>query len=161
MVAQQLNHAFTKIIYWNKKYWENFFIFSCVREHVACNTVNMLYAIHWTCCMQHSEHVVHNTVNMLYLTQWTCFTRLILTRLQVKSETFKSYLYIMNPLAVITAAGLFLAAQSCSLGSNLWLSKWSDDTESFNITSTRNTYIGLYAVFGLAQGTCIICSCVS
>ena len=46
----------------------------------------------------------------------------------------------------------FMLDEGCSIAANIWLSKWSDDVQSFNITSQRNTYLGVYAGFGVVEG---------
>lgn len=46
--------------------------------------------------------------------------------------------------------------QSFSIGSNIWVSKWSDDTEMFVNgtldTVKRDTYVGVYGALGIGQG---------
>lgn len=54
--------------------------------------------------------------------------------------------------AVLVLA-FFMLHQATMMGANIWLSKWSDDEQAFNDTATRHKYLGIYASFGLAQGT--------
>lgn len=62
----------------------------------------------------------------------------------------------MGWLSASLVIGFFLVDQAANLGSNIWLSKWSDDVESFNVTSERNLYLGVYASLGIAQGLCYV-----
>jgi ATP-binding cassette subfamily C (CFTR/MRP) protein 1 len=42
--------------------------------------------------------------------------------------------------------------QSFSIGSNIWLSKWSSDQNVQNDTGLRDMYLGVYGAFGAGQG---------
>ncbi|XP_067934007.1 multidrug resistance-associated protein 1-like isoform X2 [Watersipora subatra] len=70
----------------------------------------------------------------------------------VKMAVFKSYLASMGWLPAALLLFFFVVDQGCAMGGNIWLSKWSDDEESFNDTSARNMYLGVYASFGISQG---------
>lgn len=75
-----------------------------------------------------------------------------------KSETgkvqLKVYMYYMKAvgvfLAVLTFA-LYVSAQAFSVGSNIWLARWTDDVSAFNDTSKRDLYLGVYGALGLGQ----------
>ena len=55
-------------------------------------------------------------------------------------------------LPTVLVIAIFAIEQGASVGANIWLSKWSDDSSSGNVTSKRDMYLGVYAVFGLMQG---------
>lgn len=42
--------------------------------------------------------------------------------------------------------------QTFSIGSNVWLSKWSSDQDAANDTGLRDMYLGVYGAFGAGQG---------
>ena len=45
-----------------------------------------------------------------------------------------------------------MTGQACSVGSNIWLSDWTEDYEAFNDTHKRNVYLGVYGALGFGQG---------
>lgn len=47
---------------------------------------------------------------------------------------------------------LNMVFQGFSIGSNLWLSRWSTDAAAENDTSVRDMYLGVYGAFGAGQG---------
>ncbi|XP_034128604.1 multidrug resistance-associated protein 1 isoform X16 [Drosophila guanche] len=63
----------------------------------------------------------------------------------------------------IKSVGIFLSAatlvlnfvfQAFSIGSNLWLAKWSNDKRVETDTGLRDMYLGVYGAFGFGQGLC-------
>ena len=65
---------------------------------------------------------------------------------------FKSYLSSMKWIPGILVVLFFVTDQGCAMAANVWLSKWSDDVNSFNVTAKRDMYLGVYAMFGMLQG---------
>lgn len=65
---------------------------------------------------------------------------------------FTKYIAAMGWLPAVLVIGSFIIAQSAEVGGNMWLSRWSDDADAFNVTSKRNMNLGVYASFGLGQG---------
>lgn len=70
----------------------------------------------------------------------------------VKWDVYKHYLKSIGWTLAVATVILNMVFQSFSIGSNVWLSKWSTDTETANDTSKRNMYLGVYAAFGVGQG---------
>lgn len=70
----------------------------------------------------------------------------------VKWEVYKHYLKSIGWTLSIATIVLNMVFQTFSIGSNVWLSKWSSDEEAANDTSKRNTYLSVYALFGVGQG---------
>lgn len=75
----------------------------------------------------------------------------------VKWEVYKHYL--MSIGLGLTAVTLILNVvfQGFSIGSNVWLSEWSTDSEMNNANGTVNTekrdlYLGVYGALGIGQG---------
>lgn len=78
----------------------------------------------------------------------------------VKWEVYKHYLKSIGiTLSVITIV-LNVVFQAFSIGSNLWLSKWSSDKNAGTDTSVRDMYLGVYGAFGFGQGMYWVC-CVA
>ncbi|XP_043211792.1 ATP-binding cassette sub-family C member 3-like isoform X6 [Amphibalanus amphitrite] len=80
-----------------------------------------------------------------------------------KSETGKVQLavygYYMKSVGVFLTMltfMLYVAAQACSVGSNIWLSNWTEDVEHFNDTHTRNVYLGVYGALGFGQALFVL-----
>ncbi|KAF0310803.1 Multidrug resistance-associated protein 1 [Amphibalanus amphitrite] len=77
--------------------------------------------------------------------------------IQVKSSRLVQlavYGYYMKSVGVFLTMltfMLYVAAQACSVGSNIWLSNWTEDVEHFNDTHTRNVYLGVYGALGFGQ----------
>lgn len=42
--------------------------------------------------------------------------------------------------------------QAFQIGSNLWLTRWSNDKRVEHDTSLRDMYLGVYGAFGFGQG---------
>ncbi|XP_020713183.1 multidrug resistance-associated protein 1 isoform X11 [Ceratitis capitata] len=61
--------------------------------------------------------------------------------------------YIKSVGVFLSLATLFLnfVYQSFSIGSNLWLTRWSNDKAVENDTSLRDMYLGVYGAFGFGQ----------
>lgn len=72
----------------------------------------------------------------------------------VKWEVYKHYLKSIGWTLSLATVLLNMIFQSFSIGSNVWLSKWSSDTNVSNDTSKRDMYLGVYALFGVGQGEC-------
>ncbi|XP_067934005.1 multidrug resistance-associated protein 1-like [Watersipora subatra] len=71
---------------------------------------------------------------------------------RVKAAVLGNYISAMGWLPAVLLLFFFMVDQGCAMGGNIWLSKWVDDEESFNDTSSRNMYLGVYASFGISQG---------
>lgn len=76
---------------------------------------------------------------------------------QVKWNVYLHYLKSIGLPLSIAAILLNIAFQAFAIGSNIWLSVWSDDKEATNSNGTqvvgkRDLYLGVYAALGLGQG---------
>lgn len=70
---------------------------------------------------------------------------------KVKWEVYKHYLKSIGWFLSIATIALNVVFQAFSIGSNVWLSKWSTDARA-NETKWRNIYLGGYGAFGIGQG---------
>lgn len=73
---------------------------------------------------------------------------------QVSFQVYGYYLRAVGVLSSVMTVIFYVLSQGCSVGSNLWLSKWSEayaenDTMA---DSDRDMYLGVYASFGIGQG---------
>ncbi len=70
----------------------------------------------------------------------------------VKWDVYKHYLKSIGFTLSILTILLNLVFQGFSIGSNVWLSRWSNDKNVANDTSLRDMYLGVYGAFGFGQG---------
>lgn len=80
-----------------------------------------------------------------------------------KSETggvdfavYKHYIQSVGVFLCIATLVLNFVFQAFQIGSNLWLTKWSDDKAVETDTGLRNMYLGVYGAFGVGQGEFIV-----
>ncbi|GAB0099313.1 multidrug resistance-associated protein 1 [Sergentomyia squamirostris] len=69
----------------------------------------------------------------------------------VKWEVYKHYLRSIGMLLSITTIFLNMVFQGFSIGSNIWLARWSTDPNAGNDTGTRDMYLGVYGALGAGQ----------
>ncbi|XP_061509608.1 multidrug resistance-associated protein 1 isoform X6 [Anopheles gambiae] len=69
----------------------------------------------------------------------------------VKWEVYKHYLKSIGLTLSVATVILNMIFQGFSIGSNLWLSRWSTDDTAGNDTSRRDMYLGVYGAFGAGQ----------
>nr|XP_014086912.1 multidrug resistance-associated protein 1 isoform X3 [Bactrocera oleae] len=78
--------------------------------------------------------------------------------------------YIKSVGVFLSLATLFLnfVYQAFSIGSNLWLTQWSNDRRVANDTGLRDMYLGVYGAFGFGQvisrylsGLCLAFGCLN
>lgn len=73
----------------------------------------------------------------------------------VKWAVYKHYLKSIGVSLTVLTILLNIIYQGFSVGSNAWLSKWSDDADAKHDNGLRDMYLGVYAAFGLGQGKTI------
>ncbi|XP_059617032.1 multidrug resistance-associated protein 1 isoform X4 [Phlebotomus argentipes] len=69
----------------------------------------------------------------------------------VKWEVYKHYLRSIGTLLSLTTIFLNMVFQGFSIGSNVWLARWSTDPNAGNDTGTRDMYLGVYGALGAGQ----------
>ncbi|KAB7506631.1 Canalicular multispecific organic anion transporter 1 [Armadillidium nasatum] len=68
------------------------------------------------------------------------------------------YSYYIKAIGILSAAltvFFYAASQGFAVGSNVWLSVWSDDKNS-TIPSVRNKYLGVYGGLGVFQAITVV-----
>lgn len=70
----------------------------------------------------------------------------------VKWEVYKHYLKSIGVTLSVVTVLLNIVFQGFSIGSNIWLSRWSTDKAAGTDTGVRDMYLGVYGAFGLGQG---------
>lgn len=75
---------------------------------------------------------------------------------QVKFSIYLKYLRAIGWYLIFLIIFAYVINSVAYIGSNLWLSAWTNDSKAFNGTnypaSQRDMRIGVYGVLGLAQG---------
>ncbi|XP_076338372.1 multidrug-Resistance like Protein 1 isoform X1 [Tachypleus tridentatus] len=74
---------------------------------------------------------------------------------EVKLSVYLTYFKSVGYLWVVAVVITYLAMQSFSVGSNIWLSAWSNDKpqeDGTQDTSQRNLRLGVYGTLGAGQG---------
>ncbi|XP_032595389.1 multidrug resistance-associated protein 1 isoform X15 [Drosophila grimshawi] len=70
----------------------------------------------------------------------------------VDFAVYKHYIKSVGIFLSVATLVLNFVFQGFQIGSNLWLTKWSNDKEVENDTGLRNMYLGVYGAFGVGQG---------
>ncbi|XP_017473674.1 PREDICTED: multidrug resistance-associated protein 1 isoform X7 [Rhagoletis zephyria] len=72
----------------------------------------------------------------------------------VQLAVYKHYIKSVGIFLSLATLILNFVYQAFSIGSNLWLTQWSNDKRVENDTSLRDMYLGVYGAFGFGQGLC-------
>ncbi|KAF5894747.1 multidrug resistance-associated protein 1, partial [Clarias magur] len=80
---------------------------------------------------------------------------------RVKFAVFWDYMKAIGLCLSIFSICLFFAHHVASLGSNYWLSLWTDDPVINGTQSNRDMRLGVYGVLGLAQGIAVFSYSIS
>ncbi|XP_037043483.1 multidrug resistance-associated protein 1-like [Bradysia coprophila] len=67
----------------------------------------------------------------------------------VKYEVYKYYIKCVGIKWIVLMLLANIVFQSVSIGSNIWLSRWSSDSNAATDTQLRDTYLGVYGALGL------------
>ncbi|XP_053473507.1 multidrug resistance-associated protein 1 isoform X2 [Ictalurus furcatus] len=80
---------------------------------------------------------------------------------RVKLAVFWEYMKAIGVCLSIFSILLFLAHHVASLGSNYWLSLWTDDPVINGTQPNRDMRLGVYGALGLSQGIAVFCYSIS
>ncbi|XP_039950445.1 multidrug resistance-associated protein 1 isoform X2 [Bactrocera tryoni] len=86
----------------------------------------------------------------------------------VQMHVYKHYIKSVGIFLSLATLVLNFIYQAFSIGSNLWLTKWSNDKAVENDTGLRDMYLGVYGAFGFGQvisrylsGLCLAFGCLN
>ncbi|KRF85626.1 multidrug resistance-associated protein 1 isoform X10 [Drosophila virilis] len=71
----------------------------------------------------------------------------------VDFAVYKHYIKSVGIFLSVATLVLNFVFQAFQIGSNLWLTQWSNDKAVEHDTGLRNMYLGVYGAFGFGQGT--------
>jgi ATP-binding cassette, subfamily C (CFTR/MRP), member 1 len=74
----------------------------------------------------------------------------------VKWSTYIYYAKSVGFAATAVSITFYVIYQGFSVGSNIWLSAWSDDPRASDEPGVRNMYLGVYGVLGIMQSISIM-----
>lgn len=74
----------------------------------------------------------------------------------VDFAVYKHYIKSVGIFLSVATLVLNFVFQAFQIGSNLWLTQWSNDKEVEHDTGLRNMYLGVYGAFGFGQGKSIV-----
>uniref|UniRef100_A0A8C2H8V0 Multidrug resistance-associated protein 1 n=1 Tax=Cyprinus carpio TaxID=7962 RepID=A0A8C2H8V0_CYPCA len=80
---------------------------------------------------------------------------------RVKLSVFWEYMKAIGLPLSIFSVFLFFCHQLSSLGSNYWLSLWTDDPVINNTQPNREMRLGVYGALGISQGQIVVLFCYS
>ncbi|XP_066498772.1 multidrug resistance-associated protein 1 [Hoplias malabaricus] len=80
---------------------------------------------------------------------------------RVKFAVFWEYMKAIGLFLSFISIFLFLAHHVASLGSNYWLSLWTDDPVINGTQPKREMRLGVYGALGLSQGIAVFCYSIS
>lgn len=70
----------------------------------------------------------------------------------MKWAVYSHYLKSIGVTLSVTTILLNMVFQAFSIGSNIWLSEWSNDNTTTEDTAKRDMYLGVYGGLGIGQG---------
>ena len=73
----------------------------------------------------------------------------------IDRQIYTYYFYSVGLPVVFLALVLQIVQQAFNLGTNIWLSKWTDDPDSL-IPSVRNKYLGIYGLLGAISAIAVM-----
>ena len=83
-------------------------------------------------------------------------TNIEMRALQVKFSIYLKYLQAVGWYSIFFIILAYVINSVALIGSNLWLSAWTNDSKTYNGTnypaSQRDMRVGVYGALGLAQG---------
>ncbi|KAK0386338.1 hypothetical protein NLU13_6175 [Sarocladium strictum] len=75
---------------------------------------------------------------------------------KVKWSVYREYAKENSIVAVFFYGFVLIAAQTASIGSSIWLKKWSEDNTKNGENADRGTYIGIYFALGVGSSALVV-----
>ncbi|NXE48712.1 MRP3 protein, partial [Casuarius casuarius] len=98
---------------------------------------------------------VANEVRKQFL---SCTNQLWCMILQVKLSVFWQYMKAVSPVISLVICFLYCCQNAAAIGSNVWLSDWTNEPVVNGTQLNTTMRIGVYASLGLLQGTLVLIS---
>uniref|UniRef100_A0A8D3BY82 ATP-binding cassette, sub-family C (CFTR/MRP), member 3 n=1 Tax=Scophthalmus maximus TaxID=52904 RepID=A0A8D3BY82_SCOMX len=78
--------------------------------------------------------------------------------ISVKTKVYLEYAKAVGPLLSVFICFLYGCQNAASIGSNIWLSEWTNDAARNATKENLNMRVGVYAALGTAQGILVLIS---
>uniref|UniRef100_A0A3Q2V2S4 ATP binding cassette subfamily C member 3 n=1 Tax=Haplochromis burtoni TaxID=8153 RepID=A0A3Q2V2S4_HAPBU len=75
---------------------------------------------------------------------------------QVKGKVYLEYVKAVGPLLSVVICFLYGCQSAASIGTNIWLSEWTNDAVTNRTAENVQMRVGVYAALGFAQGILIM-----
>uniref|UniRef100_A0AAX7TIM2 ATP-binding cassette, sub-family C (CFTR/MRP), member 3 n=1 Tax=Astatotilapia calliptera TaxID=8154 RepID=A0AAX7TIM2_ASTCA len=75
---------------------------------------------------------------------------------QVKGKVYLEYVKAVGPLLSVVICFLYGCQSAASIGTNIWLSEWTNDAVTNSTAENVQMRVGVYAALGFAQGILIM-----
>uniref|UniRef100_A0A669C4E3 Canalicular multispecific organic anion transporter 2 n=1 Tax=Oreochromis niloticus TaxID=8128 RepID=A0A669C4E3_ORENI len=75
---------------------------------------------------------------------------------QVKGKVYLEYVKAVGPLLSVVICFLYGCQSAAAIGTNIWLSEWTNDAVTNSTTENVQMRVGVYAALGFAQGILIM-----
>ncbi|XP_047183532.1 ATP-binding cassette sub-family C member 3 isoform X3 [Scophthalmus maximus] len=79
---------------------------------------------------------------------------------RVKTKVYLEYAKAVGPLLSVFICFLYGCQNAASIGSNIWLSEWTNDAARNATKENLNMRVGVYAALGTAQGVLLLVNCL-
>uniref|UniRef100_A0A668V3J0 ABC-type glutathione-S-conjugate transporter n=1 Tax=Oreochromis aureus TaxID=47969 RepID=A0A668V3J0_OREAU len=79
---------------------------------------------------------------------------------QVKGKVYLEYVKAVGPLLSVVICFLYGCQSAAAIGTNIWLSEWTNDAVTNSTTENVQMRVGVYAALGFAQGVLLLINCL-
>uniref|UniRef100_A0AAX7ST65 ATP-binding cassette, sub-family C (CFTR/MRP), member 3 n=1 Tax=Astatotilapia calliptera TaxID=8154 RepID=A0AAX7ST65_ASTCA len=79
---------------------------------------------------------------------------------QVKGKVYLEYVKAVGPLLSVVICFLYGCQSAASIGTNIWLSEWTNDAVTNSTAENVQMRVGVYAALGFAQGALLLINCL-
>ncbi|KAM8876676.1 ATP-binding cassette sub-family C member 3 isoform 1-T1 [Synchiropus picturatus] len=79
---------------------------------------------------------------------------------RVKAKVYLEYAKAVGVLLSILICFLYGCQSAAAMGSNIWLSHWTNDANTNQTKESVNMRVGVYAALGFAQGALLLANCL-
>uniref|UniRef100_A0A673CL51 ATP-binding cassette, sub-family C (CFTR/MRP), member 3 n=1 Tax=Sphaeramia orbicularis TaxID=375764 RepID=A0A673CL51_9TELE len=79
---------------------------------------------------------------------------------KVKTKVYLEYAKAVGPLLSVLICFLYGCQSAAAIGTNVWLSQWTNDAATNQTQERINLRVGVYAALGIAQGVLLLANCL-
>lgn len=87
------------------------------------------------------------------------YLHFILNLFQVKLQVYREYVKAVGTILSILICFLYGAQSAASIGANIWLTVWTNDTKNPDREDNVQMRVGVYAALGITQGMAQVTDC--